>query len=217
MVEDRAHYFNRQYLRKERLLAYVDQISIVKQYATPGDTLLEIGKGNGYLAHFLNTYLNYPVTTVDISQQLEPDICADIAGTDFQLDKIHDIGLCFEVFEHLHWEKLSLTIRNLRRYVRRYVILSVPDANFFVQPRLTLFGLRYRPFNLIISFPRWFHNKETIGKGHMWEIGIHKGESRVTTKKLIREVLDEESLVEHFRGREFPGHHFFVLKGRKSN
>ncbi len=213
MIEKREHYYNRQYMRRERLLAYVDQISSITRYADNEDTILEIGKGNGYLSHFLTTYLNHPVTTVDISPELEPHICADITSPDFELKHIYDIGLCFEVLEHLPWEEISPATQNLRRYVKKYAILSVPDTNFFIQPRLTVLGLRYRPFSSTLSIPRWFRNKKTFGKNHLWEIGIYNGESRITPRKLIREVFGEESLIEHFRGREFPGHHFFVLKG----
>lgn len=216
-MEPKTHYFNREYLRRERLLAYVDQISLVTKYADPGDSILEIGKGNGYLAHFLCTYLNHPVSTLDISPELEPDICADITDPDFQLDQLYDLGLCFEVFEHIPWEKLSAAAENIKRWVKKYVLISVPDTNYFLQPRLTMFGLRYRPFNLVLTFPRWFRNNKTLGKGHEWEIGIKNDEHRITPRKLIREVFGEQALVSHFRGREFPGHHFFVLKGRGSN
>lgn len=216
-MEAKAHYLNERYMRRERLLAYIDQISLVTRYAEPQDAILEVGKGNGYLSHFLNSYLGHAVTTLDISPELEPDICADITSPDFELNQIYDISLCFEVFEHLPWETLSAAAGNLQRYARKCVILSVPDANFFIQPRLTLFGFRYRPFSLTVSFPRWFRNDSTLGKSHVWEIGIYNGESRISPAKLIREVFGKQSLLDHFRGREFPGHHFFVLKGRGSS
>ena len=47
------HYFNREYMRAERLLSYIDQLSILSKVSHPSDSILEVGKGNGYFSHFI--------------------------------------------------------------------------------------------------------------------------------------------------------------------
>jgi hypothetical protein len=212
-IAPKEHYFNREYMRTERLLSYIDQIAILSKLSEPSDTVLEVGKGNGYFSHFVRAYFNQSVKTVDIVSGLKPDFCADIRSQEFVLPVTFDIGVCFEVMEHIEWDLLNTIVENLRKYVKKYLIVSVPDTNFFIQFKLYKLFLKYNPFNYILSMPRFIKNKKTIGNGHYWEIGIYHSQRRITSKILIQEVFKIENVISHHRGRQFPGHHFFVLKG----
>ena len=46
---DKRHYFDRKYLRRERMFSFVEQIELVKTYADINDLILEIGPGNGFV------------------------------------------------------------------------------------------------------------------------------------------------------------------------
>jgi 2-polyprenyl-3-methyl-5-hydroxy-6-metoxy-1,4-benzoquinol methylase len=212
-IAPKNHYFNREYMRSERLLSYIDQLAVLSKFSIHSDTILEVGKGNGYLSHFIQTYFDQTVKTVDIVSDLTPDFCADISSSEFALPEIFDIGICFEVMEHIEWERLDIVVANLRKYVKKYLIISVPDANFFLQFKINRFLFKYIPLNLTVSIPRFLKNKSTIVNSHFWEIGIYNSKRRITDKILISEVLGIGNVLSHYRGRHFPGHHFFVLKG----
>ena len=197
-IAPKNHYFNREYMRSERLLSYIDQLAVLSKFSIHSDTILEVGKGNGYFSHFIQTYFNQTVRTVDIVPELKPDYCVDISSKEFILPTTFDIGVCFEVMEHIEWERLGIVVDNLRKYVKKYLIISVPDANFFLQFKINRLLFKYIP--LIVN-------------SHFWEIGIYHSNRRITNKILISEVLGIENVLSHYRGRHFPGHHFFVLKG----
>jgi hypothetical protein len=212
-IAPKNHYFNREYMRSERLLSYIDQLTVLSKFSIHSDTILEVGKGNGYFSHFIQTYFNQTVRTVDIVPELKPDYCVDISSKEFILPTTFDIGVCFEVMEHIEWERLGIVVDNLRKYVKKYLIISVPDANFFLQFKINRLLFKYIPLNLTVSIPRFLKNRSTIVNSHFWEIGIYHSNRRITNKILISEVLGIENVLSHYRGRHFPGHHFFVLKG----
>ena len=212
-IAPKNHYFNREYMRSERLLSYIDQLAVLSKFSIHSDTILEVGKGNGYFSHFIQTYFNQTVRTVDIVPELKPDYCVDISSKEFILPTTFDIGVCFEVMEHIEWERLGIVVDNLRKYVKKYLIISVPDANFFLQFKINRLLFKYIPLNLTVSIPRFLKNRSTIVNSHFWEIGIYHSNRRITDKILINAVLGIENVLSHYRGRHFPGHHFFVLKG----
>lgn len=199
-------------MRPERLQAYIDQIRTINSFVSPKDEILEIGVGNGYLAYILRNYYGYSVTTLDFNKELDPDLVMDITQEDFDLKKTYDVALCFEVLEHISWGKLTQVLSNLTNSVKKYLIISVPDANFFIQMKLNLLWLKLTPLNFTITIPRIIRNKKTIGFGHEWEIGNYYQKRRITDRIFISEIIKKEKLIKHYRGREFPGHHFFVIK-----
>ncbi len=215
-MEEKQHYFNQTYMRRERLQAYIDQIDAVNRFGTDSRTFLEIGKGNGYLSHVLTSYYSRTVKTVDIDPALKPDYLLDISSPEFSLPETFDIALCFEVLEHVPWDSLPLAVDNMLRYVRNYLIVSVPDANFFAQAKMNLFWLLFTPLSFTISIPRFMKNRTTLGSDHQWEIGIQKAGKPVRKQDLIRDIFGEKNLADDYRGREFAGHHFFILRGKAS-
>ena len=70
---NREHYFERSYLKRERLYSLIEQIELVKKYCAPSDTILEVGKGNGFVGHFLEDYLRYKVKSCDVNERLYPE------------------------------------------------------------------------------------------------------------------------------------------------
>jgi len=109
-IEEKEHYFNREYMHPGRLLSYIDQLSVLSKLSDPSDSILEVGKGNGYFSHFVQTYFNQIVKTVDIVPELKPDFFADISSSEFNLPTTFDIGVCFEVMEHIEWDRLNIVV-----------------------------------------------------------------------------------------------------------
>lgn len=212
-MESYDHYHNRKYMNRERLLAYIDQIRIIKKYTEPEYSILEIGPGNYYLNYILKNIFNQSVVTLDHLPELRPDICTDIIDPDFELDKVFDVGLCFQVIEHIEWQFLKTAIKNLRKYIKKFLLISTPDTNYFIQFHLNTLYLKFKPLAYTITLPRIGMNKNVFGSDHKWEIGIHNGNKIIKTKDIINEIFGRENVVDDYRGREFPGHHFFVLKG----
>lgn len=212
-VDRKEHYWDEQYLQPGRLLAYLDQISLLRRFSQPYQEILEVGKGNGYFSDFVQNYLKRSIYTVDILPELNPDFCQDIGNIQFELPRTFDVGVCFEVLEHLSWERLKNAVHNLQKYVLRNILISVPDTNFFLQLNLNRLFWKYIRLNFTFSVPRLINNKSPIGKSHVWEIGIFHQNRRISANILIKEVFGISNVVWHGRGRYFPGHHFFVLKG----
>jgi SAM-dependent methyltransferase len=212
-MSEKEHYFDPKYMRRERLLAYIDQISAILKYTQRTDSILEVGKGNGYLSHFISVYLKMELKSLDISPELQPDYCGDISHKDLSLPDKFDIGLCFEVLEHIPLARVPVAVANLKNHVRKYIIFSVPDTNFFIQMKMNILWLLYTPLSLTFSVARLMANRKTLGLGHQWEIGIRQGNQRVTKNRLLKHVLHDFEVLEDFRGREFPGHHFFIIRG----
>ncbi|GAB4366586.1 MAG: hypothetical protein Kow0042_06550 [Calditrichia bacterium] len=212
-MENSSHYFNRTYMNPVRLQAYQDQIDLFLRLSKGEDTTLEVGKGNGYFSHFVKTYLKQEIVTLDLSPELQPDFIGDITDPKLELPSSYDLSVCFEVLEHIPWGKLPVAVSNLRRFTRKWVLISVPDANYFLQVKLNVLWRKLTPLSFTLTLPRLFNNKHPFGKGHEWEIGIVSNGRRVTSGRVIHEILGAENLKAHFRGRHFPGHHFFVLKG----
>ncbi|MFP4634095.1 MAG: hypothetical protein ACLFM9_03990 [Candidatus Aenigmatarchaeota archaeon] len=70
----KSHYFNN-YDNKKRIMSYWYQIREVMN--CDPNTVLEIGIGNGFVSSYLENR-GYDVTTVDIDEDLNPDVIEDV-------------------------------------------------------------------------------------------------------------------------------------------
>ena len=119
-----SHYFKPSYDTKKRFISYWHQITELIQLKP--SSILEIGIGNSLVSNYLKQR-GYNVTTMDIDPCLNPDIVASIDRIPFT-DESFDVVACFEVLEHLPYEKFTISLKELHRVSRRYVVLSLPDA-----------------------------------------------------------------------------------------
>ena len=122
----------RQYWRQQKLMDGLLQ---------SGQTLLEIGPGNGFTSSYLRRQ-GFDVTTLDIDPDKHPDIVANVATYEFP--QSYDAVLAFEVFEHIPFEKFEQVVRRIAAVAGDYVFLSLP-RNEQVPFRLALkLGARRR-------------------------------------------------------------------------
>jgi 2-polyprenyl-3-methyl-5-hydroxy-6-metoxy-1,4-benzoquinol methylase len=129
---NKQHYFNRKYLKKERMYSFVEQIEIVKKFVDEKDSILEIGKGNGFVSSFLNDYLGYEtVKTVDVNRDLEPDFVDDIIEPKELAENSFDVITCYEVLEHMPFEK-SVSAVNMYLFLCRICVILFLCGQLFL-------------------------------------------------------------------------------------
>lgn len=208
-------YFNSTYLRKERLQAYLDQIELLRKFATTEDKILEVGKGTGFLVDFFEKYHDTQIDTLDINPDLQADITDDIINPAKLKENSYDLVLAFEVLEHMEFEDSCKAFENMLKVARKYVMISVPDTSFYLNFNISWLFLKRRPFKKLINIPRFMLNKKTFGTGHHWEIGINKDGTSYSPQYVIRKMFGNARLVSHFRSPDYPGHHFFVAEKLK--
>jgi SAM-dependent methyltransferase len=154
---DKSHYSGESYSEPERWNSYFHQLFLV-QSCHP-TSVLEIGVGGGTTARELRQ-AGVAVTTLDIAQDLHPDVVGSI--TDIPLpDKSYDVALAAEVLEHIAWGDVPTALRELARVARTHVVVGLPHPGY-------VFSIAYK-FPLL---PRI----EMIAKipfngQHYWELG----------------------------------------------
>jgi predicted SAM-dependent methyltransferase len=157
---------------------------------------------SGYLEeHDIN------VTTMDIDENLEPDIVSSVTDIPASKNK-YETTSCFEVLEHLPYPEALEGLREMNRVSRENVIISVPDRDhlFYINTRLPYVGSK----SWSISFPRLIKlSKPKVSDEHFWEIGVKD----VTAEKIISDIRTIGFSIESdFRVKEKASHHFFVLR-----
>jgi hypothetical protein len=142
---------------------YWQQQKLMDNLVRPGQTLLEIGPGNGFTSGYLR-HRGLDVTTLDIDPDKHPDIVANVATCEFP--RTYDAVLAFEVFEHIPFDKFEQVVERLAGVAREYVFLSLP-RNELVPFRLSLkLGARRREHSV-----EWRRLEGKIREiHHFWEL-----------------------------------------------
>ena len=201
-----GHYFT------ESLLASLSE-QVLCIYRLKPESVLEIGKGNGFVSEYLKKG-GIPVTTFDINAGLEPDVVGDVTELDRHFsDDSFDWILCAEVLEHMPFEVAKSAIHKIAAVARTGAVLTIPrcqHTRLHIQGLLQVFFLRCWKKDVDIFFAT---KGKKISRLHHWEIN----HSEDTKLKRIREFLGEVFLVEKdWRSSRCPYHHFFVLRKDES-
>lgn len=194
-----------------RFVSYWRQIELLAP--PPGETVLEVGVGSGFVARYLRGR-GGSVRTCDLDARLGPDVVGDVAGRlPFRAGAFAVVG-CFEVLEHLPWASVPAALAELARVSRGRVVLSVPDVtpHYQVDLVLPLFGSWRRswtiPWTRAIPWRR--PQSHRFDGEHHWELG-----KKEYPERAFRAVLESVFVVErHFRPAAAPNHHFYVLRVR---
>ncbi len=208
----KEHYFDRKYLKKERMFSFVEQIELVKEYVDVKDSILEIGKGNGFVSAFLNQYLGYNIKTVDVNKDLKPDILDDVIKPAHLKSNSYDAILCFEVLEHMPFEKSITALNNMCNIARKFVIISIPDMRYFITFRSLIFGTAPISFSRLISSKRFRNARKKFGSDHFWEIGLVTDDKTYSPKFLAENLFKGKNVIKDYRDISVPWHHYFVIK-----
>lgn len=199
------HYFRAGYDTKERFISYWHQIDEIVRLKP--DSVLEIGVGNRMVSDYLKKR-GFSVTTMDIDERLEPDVTGDIVAIPFEADHF-DAVACYEILEHIPYEKFAPALREIRRVTRKHAIISLPDVSrcYRVSFQLPKIGHVDR----LVEVPRMRKPAHQFDGEHYWELG----KAGYPLKRIIGEMEAAGFILEReYRVSENPIHHFFVLKKR---
>lgn len=128
-----------------------------------------MGKGSG-LGCILLERQGLEVTTLDIQPQLDPTVVGDVRRLPFD-DRSFDLAVCCQVLEHLPRESFVPALRELRRVVRRGLVLSLPDCARYSTLYSILLShvLRRKEMFTLPHLPR---KTPKLDSEHFWEINM---------------------------------------------
>lgn len=196
-------YFSPKYDSRGRFVSYWNQINDILRMK--GHPLLEVGIGNGFVSGFLRDR-NVDVTTMDIDEALGPDVVGSVLDMPFETDAF-EATACFEVLEHLPYDRALQALREMKRVSRRLVFVSVPDREhvFWVRLKLPFVG----EVNWQVALPRpWLLDAPLVEDEHFWELGVREH----GTSRLKRDLADiGYTVLDTYRDPEMSHHRFFVL------
>jgi ubiquinone/menaquinone biosynthesis C-methylase UbiE len=202
MVITRTH-FDSTYDNKRRLASYWHQVDECRTLG--GESVLAVGKGSG-LGSILLERQGFKVTTLDIQRQLDPTVVGDIRWLPFD-DRSFDLAVCCQVLEHLPRESFVPALRELRRVVRRGVVLSLPDCGAY-STLCSILVSRVLRRKEMLTLPHLPRKKPKLDSEHFWEINM-RGHRLYNVERDIDEAgFKTES---SFRVWEIPFHRFWRL------
>lgn len=169
------------------------------------ENVLEIGVGDGVFRDYIKNNTNIPYTSVDVADDIRPDVVGDVTKLPFQ-DETFDVVCAFEVLEHIPFEQFERALSELSRVSTRAVVLSLPHFGPPVKFLLKLPFLHEISFAFKIPFAR----KHVFNGQHYWEIG-----KRGYSQSRIRSIIEKYFVIEkEFVPFENQYHHFFILKNK---
>jgi len=188
--------------------SFYHQISEILTISSKTDSILEIGKGTGILGGVLKE-LGYSYESMDINPNLNPMHVGSVEKIPFDDNSFEVIG-CFQVLEHLPYDKFSDALSELFRVANKAVIISLPNAK--------------RAYPFYLYFPRILHKKILIpvmfyvpnnypmDPDHHWEINRKTYNIRKVKEKLQNVAKKFGfSLKRDYRNWENSYHHFFIF------
>jgi len=196
-------YYLDSYDSKERFISYWNQINEIRKFKH--GSILEIGIGNGFVRNYFRER-KVNLTTLDIDEKLDPDIIGKVTDLPFK-DGSFDLIACFEVLEHIPYEKFTKALCEIFRTTRNNAVISIPDSRSVYRIYIHI------PFVTIIRklipLPGIKKPVHIFDGEHYWEIG-KRGYPLSRIKKDIKgsgfKIVRTYSLFEH------PYHRFFILK-----
>jgi ubiquinone/menaquinone biosynthesis C-methylase UbiE len=202
----RELYFGDTYFAPAQLYSLSQQLHEVHSFKPT--SVLEIGKGNGFVSEFLKKS-GIRVVTVDVNPSLEPDYILDIRDLhSIFAENEFDCTLCAEVLEHLPYNDLDALVHQISRLSRIGAVITLPRADRIIASidiRLKLPKLKERTIYFAKTLPM---SKRRIYDGHHWEINHTAG----TALKNVRSCfLKHFTSCQDYRYKLNPYHHYFSL------
>ena len=197
---EKSHYDFLKYIDKDRFISYYYQLKYI--YELHPESLLEIGGGIGILKKLIPKEIKY--LDIDISKELGPRIIGSVENLPFNDNEFEMIG-CFQVLEHLPFEKFPTLLDELKRVSSKYVFISLPFAHSKIMIDIHIPRIRYITLDVLIP---WFYKRHSYDGQHYWEIG-KKNYSQKKIKNIIQEKFKIMSV---FTPKENSYHTFYLLE-----
>ncbi len=201
-VDKKAYRFER-YCGLDRWSSYHYQLREI--LALSPASVLEVGKGDGVIGHYLSANTKVSYRSLDIAEDLHPDIVGEVEHIPLP-DTDADIVVAFEVLEHIPFERFEAALLELSRVAKKHVVISLPHFG----PSLR-FSFKL-PFIKEMKFA-WklpYHPTHVFGGEHYFEIGKKGYETPVIRTLLAKHFTIEKEFIPF----ENQYHHFFVLSKR---
>jgi SAM-dependent methyltransferase len=207
---DRSHY-DESYYERRRLYSVAVQAQVL--WSLRPASVIEIGPGRGVFAAMFRQLSGAPVVTMDIDPTLRPNVIGSVFAMPFENGEF-DAAACFQMLEHLPFERFGLALAEMRRVAKVGLALSLPDCSLALTLRVGIRNPRKDGLTgaWTVQPSGWALRKlkkVPNSAGHFWEIG-RKGTPLSVVRKAISEAgwkIDQE-----FRTAENAYHRFFVLK-----
>jgi hypothetical protein len=197
---DRSHYDFFNYVDIDRFNSFYYQLLLIKKICP--ETILDIGPGNNFLRDLLSK--DFDFKTIDIDSELEPDFIGSVDAMPLDGGSF-DLLCCFQVLEHLPFDKFEQCLSELHRVSRQYVLLSLPYSRLDL--KLSFKFTIFKEMRFLITIPK-FYKKNKFDGQHYWEIG--RG---TTPKRLIKEKIEKYFAIEEvINPFENPYHIFYKLR-----
>jgi hypothetical protein len=195
-------YLSGSYLSPKRFSSIGWQLTLCLELEA--EYYLEIGSGNNLLVDLLRKN-NKTIFSIDLSNAILPDIQASIPYLPIS-DCAVDASLCFQVLEHIPYDRITECLSELARVSKKFVVISLPDRS----EELSLTQRLARKIYQIFHFPLRFKPPITLlDPEHFWEIGI----DGISAEDIIKKAeISGLNVIKYFRNPLFRFHHFFVLE-----
>ncbi len=200
----KEHYARGSYRLQDRWNSYWHQMDLVQD--TSPHTVLEIGMGGGTVTRELRAS-GISVTTVDIAEDLHPDVVGSVTALPFANDSF-DTVLAAEILEHIRFEDVPTALREISRVARASAIISVPHPGY-------VFSLSFKlpllhKVSLFGKVPFFWESHRFDGE-HYWELG-KRGYS--VSSFIAMATVAGLVLVASFVYPDDPAHRFFLFSKR---
>lgn len=197
---EKSHYNFESYIDKGRFASYYYQLKYIREIKP--ESFLEIGTGTGILKKLIPEKIKY--FNIDISKELKPDVIATVEHLPFKDDAFKLIG-CFQVLEHLPFDKFPALLEEIKRVSSKYALISLPYANHKFRLEITLPKSKRMDLKIIIPM---FYKKHKFDGQHYWEIG----KKDYPVKKITAILGRTFKVISIFTPAENTYHTFFLLE-----
>ena len=207
---DRSHY-DQAYYERRRLYSVAVQAEVLLRLRPA--SVIEVGPGRGVFAALYRQLAGARVVTMDIDPTLRPDVLGSVFAMPFA-DGGFDAAACFQMLEHLPFDRFVPALAEMRRVARAGMALSLPDCSLALAFRLGARNPRKDglTFAWTIQPGAWALRRlkqVPNSAGHYWEIG-----RAGTPLTVVREAIRASGwrIEDEFRTAENAYHRFFVLR-----
>jgi len=206
------YYKFSEYVSLDRFNTYWFQINEVLNLEPR--SVAEIGVGTGVVKYLVEGF-GVPVTSIDINENLKPDVVSPITSAAEALNgQTFDVVLCSRVFHHIPFGDVESALENIWRLSAKHAVLVLAAEDFRVYTAVRLTSKREKFFSIPIPlFIKRMVLKATKASSayyyNIWKINS----SNVTRKANVDALIENRfSILKSYPVPKNHGHVIYVLE-----